>query len=97
MIFDFIVALVVVFLVLRKSGTFKRHLLAFVAAGVLSGIAAFASFELTHPYAGYASGARFDATLDSFGAWVLGLVAGFTSGAMAAKLFRGKVPGALHS
>jgi hypothetical protein len=90
MIFEAIAALIVVFLILRKSGTLKQHMVAFLAAGILSGIVAFAIFEMTHPYSGYASGTRFDATMEGLSSWVLGSVAGFVLGAVGARLFRAK-------
>lgn len=88
--FDGFVALVLAFLMLRKSSTIKRHVLAFLVAGLVSGIVAFAAFGIFNPYPGYTDAARFNASMDSLFAWVLGCVAGFVLGAAVAKLLRRK-------
>jgi hypothetical protein len=62
----------------------------FVSAAVLTGIAAFAIFEVANPYPGYASGARFNATMESLGAWFVAVVAGLVIGSVATKLIRPK-------
>jgi hypothetical protein len=96
MIFAAMIAAVVTLFMLRKSSAVKRHVLAFLAAAVLSGIVTFATFEMNHSYLGYTDAARFNASMDSFGAWILGLFSGFILGGVAAKLFRpkAKVPSA---
>jgi len=90
MIFEALTVLVIVFLMLRKSGAVKRHILAFFVAGICSGVVAFAIFEMTHPYQGYASGARFDAAMQSLGSWIFAVVAGIALGSIAAKVVRPK-------
>ena len=92
--FDTVVSLVISFFMLRKSGTPKRHALAFFTNAVLSGIISFATFEVVHPYGGVSTGARYSATLDSQVAWVIGMIAGFVLGALAAKMLRPKTQSA---
>lgn len=88
--FNTAVSLVISFLVLRKSATPKRHALAFLITAVLSGIISFVSFEVSHPYGGVSTGARYSVALDSQFAWVIGLIVGFALGALAAKILRPK-------
>jgi hypothetical protein len=88
--FNAIVSFVISVLILRKSGTPKRHVMGFLLTAVLSGIVAFVSFQIFNPYGGVSSGARYHATLDSEFAWVVGLVAGHVAGALVANLLRPK-------
>jgi predicted PurR-regulated permease PerM len=83
-----IAAVVIAFLMLRKSDTFKRHLLALLAAAGLTGMAAIAVFEINHPYPGYASGPRLEATIAALGMWLVCLAIGFSLGAVAARFVR---------
>jgi hypothetical protein len=86
--FNAVVALVISFLMLRKSGTPKRHVLTFLIAAIVSGIVAFVSFEVMNPYGGVSTGARYSVALDGQFAWFVGLVIGFVIAAVVAKLLR---------
>jgi hypothetical protein len=90
MIFEIILAAAIVFLMLRKSGSLKSHLLAFVSTAVVTGLAAFAIVEVARPYPGYSSGARFDATNTGIAVWFVAIVSGFVLGSVAAKLVRSR-------
>jgi hypothetical protein len=85
-----IAAVAIAFLMLRKSGSFKRHLLAFLAAAGLTGMATIAVFEINHPYPGYASGPRLEATIAALGVWLVCSAIGFCIGAVAARFVRRK-------
>ncbi|MBR0751598.1 hypothetical protein JQ604_05345 [Bradyrhizobium jicamae] len=87
-IFNTVVALGIAFLMLRRSGTMKRHVLAFFVTGLVGGIVAFVLFSLFNPYGGYTDAARYHASLDGQIAWLVGLLVGFALGAVAARLVR---------
>jgi hypothetical protein len=86
--FNAVVALVISFFLLRKSGTGKRHVVAFLITAVIGGLIAFASFQVINPYGGVSSGARYHAALDAQFAWLAGLIIGFIIGAIVAKQLR---------